>query len=61
MEALVVKYLKNSICILKFIPFKLGSKLINLIYFEKLQSQSAFACSKFTIETLIQGVKYVHS
>ena len=36
--------------------------LVMLVYsFTKMNSQPAFTCSKLTIETLEQGVKYVQS
>ena len=33
----------------------------NLVYKEEKSTQPAFTCSKLTIETLEQGVKYVQS
>ena len=35
--------------------------MFNQIYFDKITTQPAFTCSKLTIETLEQGVKYVQS
>ena len=32
-----------------------------ILVFKKYDSQQAFTCSKLTIETLEQGMKYVHS
>ena len=34
---------------------------VELLQFKLLATQSAFACSKLTIETLDEGVKYVQS
>ena len=34
---------------------------VSVIYFEHIIDQSAFTCSKLTIETLEQGVKYLQS
>ena len=35
--------------------------LIVIVIEEAMDTQSAFTCSKVTIETLEEGVKYVHS
>ena len=38
-----------------------GQKLISLFFMIHGHTQPAFTCSKLTIETLEQGVKYVQS
>ena len=41
--------------------FEIASHVISKVKRSKIHTQPAFTCSKLTIETLEQGVKYVQS
>ena len=49
----------SLILLLKKITLKITENYFS--YFQKSFTQPAFTCSKLTIETLEQGVKYVQS
>ena len=54
--SLINRYIKEG----KIVPVEITVRLLEKVC-EFIQTQSAFTCSKSTIETLEQGVKYVNN